>query len=350
MENAIDAGSTEVKVIIKDSGNSLIQVIDNGCGMSDTDARMSFERHATSKIRKAEDLFAIRTMGFRGEALASISAVAQIEMKTKRKLDEVGTKIIIEGSEIKTQEACQAPAGTSIAVKNIFFNLPARRKFLKSPSVEMKHILDEFQRVALANEDVFFSLHHNKSEIYHLPASGLKQRVVGILGNKTNQRLVQVSEETDEVKVGGYIGKPEYAKKTRGDQYFFVNKRFVKSAYLNHALMSAYEGLLPADTFPMYVVFLDIKPKMIDINVHPTKQEIKFGDERQVYNYLKVAVRHALGQINPEFDFDSDTNLGIGPRTMRDAGYASMGNTGATSSGPNRVSGAETFPSSFGPF
>ncbi len=310
MENAIDAGSTSVKLIIKDSGKTLIQVIDNGCGMSETDARMSLQRHATSKIRQAEDLFSIRTMGFRGEAMASIAAVAHLEMRTRRQKDELGVRLVVEGSEIKTQEACQCTAGTSISVKNLFFNVPARRNFLKSNTVEMRHILDEFQHVALAHPDIFFSLHHNNSEVFHLPAGNLRQRVISIFGNQYNKRLVPVSEETDVLKLYGFVGKPEFAKKTRGEQLFFVNQRFIKSGYLNHAVMTAYEDLLK-DSYPLYIIFIDIDPERIDINVHPTKQEIKFDDERLVYNYLRVSVRHALGQysIMPTLDFDQETSF-----------------------------------------
>lgn len=311
LENAIDAGSTRIKLIIKDAGKTLIQVIDNGCGMSETDARMCFERHATSKIRKAQDLFAIRTMGFRGEALASVAAVAQVEMKTRKPQDELACRIVIEGSILKTQEVCQANTGTSIAVKNLFFNIPARRNFLKTNAVEMRHIMDEFQRIAIAHPDVFFSMHHNRVELYHLPPAKLRQRVVGVFGHHANQKLVPVKEETDIIKINGFIGKPKFAKKTRGEQLFFVNNRFIKSGYLNHAVMQAYEELLPKDTYPLYVLFLDIDPSAIDINVHPTKQEIKFEDERLVYNYLKVAVRHALGQysITPTIDFDQELNF-----------------------------------------
>ncbi len=311
LENSIDAGSTSIKLIIKDAGKSLIQIIDNGCGMSETDARMSFERHATSKIRQAKDLFAIRTMGFRGEAMASIAAIAHVELKSRRHSDELGVQIIIEGSEVKTQEACQCAVGTSISVKNLFFNVPARRNFLKSNSVEMRHILDEFQRVAIAHADIFFSLHHNTSEIFHLQTGNLRQRVVGIFGNTWNKKLVPISEETDILKITGFVGKPEFAKKTRGEQLFYVNQRFIKSGYLNHAIMGAYEDILNKDTYPLYVVFLEIDPARIDINVHPTKQEIKFDDERLVYNYLKVAIRHALGQysITPTLDFDQERNF-----------------------------------------
>ncbi len=311
LENAIDAGSSRIKLIIKDSGKSLIQVIDNGCGMSETDARMSFERHATSKIRKANDLFSIRTMGFRGEAMASIAAIAHVEMRTRRHADELGTKVVIEGSDVKTQEACQCSAGTSISVKNLFYNVPARRNFLKSNTVEMRHILDEFQRVAIANPDIFFTLHHNNTEIFHLPDGKLRQRVVGVFGNSWNKKLVPVNEETDILKIRGFVGKPEFAKKTRGEQLLFVNNRYIKSGYLNHAILNAYEELLPKDTYPIYTIFIDIDPANIDINVHPTKQEIKFNDERLVYNYLKVAIRHALGQysITPTLDFNQDPNF-----------------------------------------
>ena len=311
LENAIDAGSTSIKLIVKEAGKTLVQVIDNGCGMSETDARMCFERHATSKIRESKDLFAIRTMGFRGEALASIAAIAQVEMRTRRQIDELGTRIVIEGSEVKTQEACQCITGTNLSIKNLFYNVPVRRRFLKSNTVEMRHIMDEFQRVAIANPDIFFSLHHNNSEIFHLPAGNLRQRLVGIWGTNANKKLVPVTEETDVIKIYGYIGKPQFSKRTRGEQLFFVNNRFIKSGYLNHAVMAAYEDLLQKDTYPLYAIFIEMDPDRIDINVHPTKQEIKFDDERLVYNYLKVAVRHALGQnsITPMLDFDREVGL-----------------------------------------
>lgn len=318
MENAIDAGATQIKLIVRDAGKSLVQVIDNGCGMSETDARMSFERHATSKIREAKDLFAINTMGFRGEALASIAAVAQVEMRTRRATDELGVRIVVESSSVKTQEACQCPVGTSISVKNLFFNVPARRNFLKSDPVEMRHILDEFQRVAMANPDLFFSLHHNDQEIFHLPPGNLRQRVVKIFGEIVNKKLVPVQQETDILKITGFVGKPDYFKKARGEQLFFVNKRFIKSNYLHHAVVSAYEDLLPEDAFPLYVLFLDIDPTRIDINVHPTKQEIKFDDEKLVYNYLKVSVRHALGSHNvtPTLDFEQEPAFQAYPTQM----------------------------------
>ncbi len=311
VENAIDAGSSKINLIIKDAGKTLIQIIDDGCGMSETDARMSFERHATSKVRKSKDLFEIRTMGFRGEALASIAAIAQVEMKSKRRSDEMGTKIIIEDSSVKSQEPCQTAAGTSISVKNLFYNVPARRKFLKSNAVEMRHIIDEFQRLAIAHPDLHFTLHHNNTEVYHLPPGKLRQRLVGIFGDKTNQKLVPVKEETDALGLQGFIGKPTFAKKTRGEQLFFVNNRFIKSSYLNHAIMGAYEDLLTKDSYPFYVIFLEIDPARIDINVHPTKQEIKFEDEKLIYNYLKVAVRHALGQYNitPTLNFNQENSF-----------------------------------------
>ena len=309
MENALDAGATHIKLIIKDAGKTLIQVIDNGCGMSETDARMSFERHATSKISTIDDLFCIRTMGFRGEALASIAAIAQVEMKTKRKEDALGTLIEVEGSDVKKQVPAQLPDGTSIAVKNLFFNVPARRNFLKGNPVEMRHIIDEFQRIALANPKVHFELHHNGLLVFGLPPVNLRHRIVNVLGNHYNERLVPLEEETTIVNVFGFIGKPDSAKKTRGDQFFFVNRRFIRSNYLNHAVVSAYDQLLPKDAFPLYVVFLDIDPSKIDINVHPTKQEIKFEDERIIYAFVNAAVKHGLAKysITPTLDFNKET-------------------------------------------
>ncbi|HAD13774.1 MAG TPA: DNA mismatch repair endonuclease MutL [Saprospirales bacterium] len=308
LENAVDAGANKIQLIVRDAGKTLIQVIDNGCGMSETDARMSFERHATSKIREAKDLFALHTFGFRGEALASIAAVAQVEMKTRRATDELGTRLVVEDSYVKIQEPCQAPQGTSISVKNLFYTVPARKSFLKADPVETRHILDEFQRVAMANPDVHFTMHHNDAEIFHLPVGNLRQRVVKIFGEPVNKKLVPAEQETDILHISGFVGKPDYVKKTRGEQLFFVNKRFIRSNYLHHAVMSAYEDLLPTDTYPLYVLFLDIDPASVDINVHPTKQEIKFDDERLVYNFLKVAVRHALGSHNvtPTLDFEQE--------------------------------------------
>jgi DNA mismatch repair protein MutL len=312
IENAIDAGADKIQLIIKDAGKSLIQIIDNGCGMSVTDARMCFERHATSKIRKAEDLFAIRTMGFRGEAMASIAAIAQVELKTRRIEDELGTCILIEGSEVISQEACSANAGTSICIKNLFYNTPARRNFLKSNAVEMRYIIDELQRIALANPQVFFTMHHNGQEVYHLPAATAKQRIIHLFGNNYNERLVPVEEDTNVVKLQGFVGKPEFARKTRGEQFFFVNNRFIKDAYLNHAVLMAFKELLPEDTFPMYVLFIEIDPAKIDINVHPTKTEIKYQDEQTIYAIVRSAVKRSLGRYNitPSLDFDQENSIG----------------------------------------
>ena len=311
IENAIDAGADKIQLIVKDAGKALIQVIDNGCGMSGTDARMCFERHATSKIKKAEDLFAIRTMGFRGEAMASIAAVAQVELKTRRHEDELGSQIFVDGSEVIKQEPCSTAAGTSISVKNLFYNIPARRNFLKSNPVEMRHIIDEFQRVALAHPEIFFSLHHDGQEVYHLPASALKQRIVHLFGNNYNQRLVPVEEDTTIINLHGFVGKPEFAKRTRGEQFFFVNNRFIKDPYLNHAVLTAFEEILPDDTYPLYVLFIDIDPSKIDINVHPTKTEIKYQDEKAIYAIIRSAVKRSLGRYNitPSLDFDQENSI-----------------------------------------
>ncbi|TAE74482.1 MAG: DNA mismatch repair endonuclease MutL [Bacteroidetes bacterium] len=311
LENAIDAKSSEIKLVIKDAGKILVQVIDNGSGMSETDARMCFERHATSKIKTTDDLFAITTMGFRGEALASIAAVAQVELKSKRANDSIGTQILIEGSKIKSQEVVSAPTGTSIAVKNVFFNVPARRNFLKSNAIEMKHILDEFQRVALAHPEIEFSLFHNDTEIYQLLAGKLSQRIVGTFGKNYQKILAPCQEDTTFLKIQGYIGKPENAKKTRGEQFFFVNKRFIKHNYLHNAVVRAFEGLIPNDCFPFYVLFLEINPNEIDINIHPTKTEIKFIDERMVYSLIQSAVKKSLSinHFAPSIDFNVDVNF-----------------------------------------
>ena len=311
LENAVDAGADEIKLIINDAGKSLIQVIDNGKGMSETDARMAFERHATSKISNIEDLFRIKTMGFRGEALASIAAVAQVELKTKRAEDETGVYLEVENSIVIKQEPVAAPTGTSIAMKNLFFNVPARRNFLKSNPAELRHIVDEFIRVAMAFPEVFFSLSSNGQEVFHLEKGTLKQRIVQILGNNYNAKLVSVQEHTDYMNIYGFVGKPETAKKTRGDQYFFVNNRFIKSAYLNHALMNAFDAMIAKDSFPMYALFIDLDPSQLDINVHPTKQEIKFEDEKIVYAFVQSAVKHALAQfsITPTLDFELDVTI-----------------------------------------
>lgn len=311
MENAVDAGATEIKLLVNDAGKALIHVIDNGKGMSETDARMAFERHATSKIAHIDDLFRIRTMGFRGEALASIAAVAQVELKTKREEDETGTFITIENSVVTRQEPIAATIGTSIAMKNVFFNVPARRNFLKSNASETRHIVDEFIRVAMSFPSIFFSLTSNGQDIFHLEKGSLKQRIVQILGSSYNAKLVAVQQQTDYLNIYGFVGKPETAKKTRGDQYFFVNNRFIKSAYLNHAVMNAFQEIIAPDSFPAYVLFIDLDPAQIDINVHPTKQEIKFEDEKIVYAFIHAAIKHALAQfsITPALEFDLDINI-----------------------------------------
>ncbi len=311
LENAVDAGATEIKLFVNDAGKSLLQVVDNGSGMSETDARMAFERHATSKIKNIDDLFHIRTMGFRGEALASIAAVAQVELRTRREEDEVGTCIEIENSTVKKQSPVATPVGTSICMKNLFFNVPARRNFLKSNTAELRHIVDEFIRVALAFPSVFFSLASNGQQVFHLEAGSLKQRILQILGNGYNTRLVTVTEDTDYLNIYGFVGKPETAKKTRGDQYFFVNSRFIRSAYLNHAVMGAYQDMISSDAFPAYVLFIDLEPTQVDVNVHPTKQEIKFEDEKIVYAFVQAAVKHALAQfsITPTLDFELDASI-----------------------------------------
>ena len=311
LENAIDAGATEIKLILQDAGKALIQVIDNGGGMSETDARMCFERHATSKIQSIEDLFHVRTMGFRGEALASIAAVSQVELKTKRQEDETGSYIQIENSVVKKQEPIAMANGTSIAMKNLFFNVPVRRNFLKSNAAETRHIVDEFTRIALSFPHIFFSLTANGQQIFHLESGSLKQRIIQLLGSTYNAKLVAVKEETDYMNIYGFVGKPETAKKTRGDQYFFVNNRFIKSAYLNHAVMSAYQEMIAGDSFPMYALFIDLEPTQVDVNVHPTKQEIKFEDEKIVYAFVQAAIKHALAQfsVTPTLDFELDDSI-----------------------------------------
>lgn len=315
LENAVDAGATEIKLIVKDAGKTLIQVIDDGCGMSDTDARLSFERHATSKIRKAEELFQIRTKGFRGEALASIAAIAHVEMKSRMRENELGTKVQIAGSEVSSQEPCAAPCGTSISIKNLFYNVPARRNFLKSDSVEMRHIIEEFERVALAHPDVAFTVHHNNAELFNIKASALRQRIVNMFGPRYNERLVPVREETAIVSVMGFIGKPEFAKKTRGEQYFFVNDRFIKNSYLNHAVTQAFDELVSRGSHPSYFLYLKVDPSTIDVNIHPTKTEIKFTEERSIYAIIHSAVRNSLGKYNiaPSLDFDQEDIFNVAP-------------------------------------
>lgn len=311
LENAIDAGAKSIQLIVKDSGKTLIHVIDDGKGMSVTDARLCFERHATSKISRAEDLFNLNTKGFRGEALASIAAIAHVELKTKQENQEVGTAIRIEGSKVVSQEVIVTPKGTSLAVKNLFFNIPARRNFLKSNQVELRHITDEFNRVALAHPDIAFNFHHNGSQLFNLPISNIKQRIVNIFGAKTKEKLVPVDEDTDILNISGFVLKPEFAKKSRGEQFFFVNNRFIKNSYLHHAVVSAFEGLLKEKTYPSYFLFLEVAPETIDINIHPTKTEIKFDNEHDLYAMLRATVKHSLGMFNvaPVLDFEKDQTL-----------------------------------------
>ena len=311
LENAVDAKASDIKLIVKDAGKALVQVIDNGNGMNVTDARLCFERHATSKIRNAEDLFSIHTKGFRGEALASIAAIAHVEMKTKQENEELGTHIVIEGSKFVSQDPSVLPKGTSFGVKNLFFNIPARRNFLKSDTVEFRHIIDEFQRVVLAHPSISFTLIHNGSELFNLPKSNSRQRIVNVFSGKTNEKLVPIEEETDIVNIQGFVSKPEFAKKNRSEQFFFVNDRFIKSGYLHHAIMNAYEGLLKDSSQSSYFIYLNVPPNTIDINIHPTKTEIKFDDEQALYAILRATVKHSLGQFNivPSLDFERDPNL-----------------------------------------
>ncbi len=311
LENAIDAKATSIQLVIKDAGKTLVQVIDDGIGMSATDARLSFERHATSKIRTAEDLFNIHTKGFRGEALASIAAISHVELKTKTEVIEIGTHISIEGSEVIRQEVAVVPKGTTISVKNLFYNIPARRNFLKSNPVETRHIIDEFHRVALAHPRIEFIMLNNGSPVFNLPSSNIRQRIVNVFGAKTNEKLVPVSEETDIVQVKGFVIKPQFAKKSRGEQFFFVNNRYIKSPYLHHSILSAFEGLIKEGTHPGYFLFLEVETTSIDINIHPTKTEIKFDDEHSIYAMLRASVKHSLGQFNisPVLDFKKDSDL-----------------------------------------
>jgi DNA mismatch repair protein MutL len=313
MENSIDAGSTSIKVIVKDGGRNLIQVIDNGCGMSETDARLAFERHATSKIRDAEDLFEIRTMGFRGEALPSIAAVANVTLKTSQPEDDIGTLIEISGSHVTNQQPEACLNGLNIIVKNLFYNVPARRKFLKSNTTELKHIINEFQRITLAHPDVEAALTHNDSEIYNLPKTGIKQRIIHIFGKSINQNLAPIDTDTSLVRLKGFIGKPEFAKKTFGEQFFFINSRFMRHPYFHRAVMNAYEKILQPDTIPSYFIFIEAEPKSIDVNIHPTKTEIKFEDEQAIFQIIKAAVKEALGKfsIAPSIDFNSEGIIDI---------------------------------------
>ena len=311
LENSIDSGGDEITLVIRDAGKSLIQVIDNGCGMSQTDARLCFERHATSKIRTAGDLFAIKTLGFRGEALASIAAIAQLELKTKKVEDELGTLIVIEGSEVKSQEPCACANGTLLSVKNLFYNIPARRKFLKSTHTELRHIIEEFNRVVLVNPGIRFSFINENRQLFLLNKSNLKQRIVALFGSAYNTRLVPVEADSSIVRISGFIGKPEFAKKTRGDQFFFVNGRFIRHAYFNHAVDSAFRELIPADSFPSYFIYLSIDPGEIDINIHPTKTEINFQNSQVIYSMINAAIKQGLGKFNliQSIDFDGEQSI-----------------------------------------
>jgi len=311
LENSVDAGATHIELNIRDAGKTLIQVIDDGCGMSPTDARMCFERHATSKIRKYDDLFSIRTMGFRGEAMASVGAVARVEIKTRPHDEEIGTKLLVEGSIVQNQELCSCPPGTIISVKNLFFNTPARRNFLKSNTVENRHIFNAFEHVALAYPELSFNLKNNDLEIYHLGKGKLRQRIIGLLGKNLNERLMPVEEQLDFARVYGYVGKPQYARKTRGEQFFFANQRYIRSPYLHHAVLSAYEELIAPGAHPFYVLFLEINPARIDVNVHPTKQEIKFEEEKILYAFLRSAIKKTIGQysIAPTLDFNTEKSF-----------------------------------------
>jgi DNA mismatch repair protein MutL len=313
MENSVDAGAGNIRVIIKDSGKTLVQIIDDGSGMSETDARLSFERHATSKITSAQDLFAIRTKGFRGEALASIAAVAMVELRTRKKDDETGTLIIINGSRVESQEPCSCPEGSSFSVKNLFFNIPARRKFLKSDNTEMRHIVNEFQKIVLAHPDIKFSLYHNDSEVYNLVPGNLRQRIAGVFGKQINQELITIDTETTLVSLKGFIGKPETARRTYGEQFFFVNNRFMKHPYFHKAVAEAYQNILPAEAIPSYFIFMEADPASIDVNIHPTKTEIKFEDERAIWQILMASVREALGRFNivPSIDFENEALVDI---------------------------------------
>ncbi|MCX6330294.1 MAG: DNA mismatch repair endonuclease MutL [Bacteroidia bacterium] len=320
MENSVDAGGKNISVIIKDSGKTLIQVNDDGCGMSETDARLSFERHATSKISSAKDLFAITTKGFRGEALASVAAVSMVELKTRKTDCETGTLILINGSRVEAQEPCSCPKGSSFSVKNLFYNIPARRKFLKSDNTELRHIINEFQKIVIAHPDIRFSLHHNDNEIYNLPPSNYRQRIVGVFGKQINQDLITLETETSLISIKGFIGKPEGARRTYGEQFFFVNNRFMKHPYFHKAVAEAYQNILPADVIPTYFIFMEADPASIDINIHPTKTEIKFEDERSIWQILMASVREALGRFNivPSLDFENEALIDIPVRSSKD--------------------------------
>lgn len=315
LENAIDSGADTIKLIIKDAGKAQIQVVDNGCGMSPTDARMSFERHATSKIQKADDLFHIQTMGFRGEALASIAAIAQVELKTKTHDKEMGTHILVEGSKVLEQTEASVPSGTIFTIKNLFYNTPARRNFLKSNNAELRRITEEFLRVALIHPEISFSYFDNDRQKFLLSAGNFKQRIISVFGKTYKTRLLNVDEKTSVVEILGFVGKPETARKTRGEQYFFVNHRFIKHPYLNHAVLSAFDELIPDGAFPPYFLHLKVDPTNIDVNIHPTKTEVNFRDEKAIYSIIKAAVKMSLGKfaLSPQIDFDVEQSLDLNP-------------------------------------
>lgn len=313
LENAVDAKASRIQLIIKDSGKTLVQVVDNGFGMSSTDIRLAFERHATSKIKTANDLFSLHSKGFRGEALASIAAIALVEIHSRRATDDVANFLRIEGSKVLSQEISAAPQGTSIAVKNLFYNIPARRNFLKSNTVELRHVIDEFHRVVMAHPDIHFSFLQNGAELFDLSATNFRKRIVGIFGGKTDEKLVPVTEKTSLALIEGFVFKPEYAKRTRGQQFFFVNQRFIKSHFLNHAVLAAFEGLIPKGVHPGYIIYLQLDPKTIDINIHPTKTEVKFEDEQSLYAIIRSAIKHSLGifQVSPTLDFNRDPTMDV---------------------------------------
>lgn len=321
MENSIDAGATEVRVLVQDAGRTQIQVIDNGCGMTETDARLAFERHATSKISSAHDLYSLTTMGFRGEALASIAAVAQVELQTRTEAEELGVKIVIEGSEVTAQEPCAAPKGSRFCVKNLFFNVPVRRRFLKSDVAEMRHVNSEFLRVALAHPGVGMSLTSNGASLYNLPAGNIKQRVAGVAGLTMAKRLLPIECSTSLVKICGFVGTPETAKKSGGDQYFFANDRYMRSAYFNKAVVDAYKAIIPPDNLPAYYIYINVDPQSLDVNVHPQKTEIKFDDDQAIWKILNATVRACLNDNNilPQIDFDRGERIDIPPFDLQAA-------------------------------
>lgn len=307
VENAVDAGADEVKVIIKDAGKTLIQVMDNGVGMSETDARLAFERHATSKIKQAGDLFAIRTKGFRGEALASIASIAHVTLKTRQPDAEVGSELVLAGSVVESQEPTSCATGSNFMVKNLFYNVPARRKFLKANSTEFKHILTEFQRIVLTHPDVDFTLMHNDQLVLHLPTSNMRQRIIHVFGKHMNSSLANIDNKTSISHIKGFIGKPEYARKTAGEQYFFINQRYMRHPYFHKAVSMAYENILPSGYYPSYFIYFESEPQTIDVNIHPTKTEIKFENERALFQILNAAIKEALGKTNvtPSIDFET---------------------------------------------